>query len=97
MNMFFDTISKFLSDIKIILSSQDEKIKDSEIGSDPNIISLGAAKETRKEATTRVFAQLVLTLFVIGLCVYVVMTKSDGIGEKLAYTGFGVVFGYWFR
>ena len=95
--MFFITISRFLKDMKIILRNQDEEIHISATNNDPNILSLGSTKDKKKEATVRTIAQLALTLFVIGLCMYVISTKSDGIGEKLAYTGFGVVFGYWFR
>ncbi len=96
--MFFVTIKNFLTDVKTLLSNQDEELISSDKNDDPNIISLGTSKKDKKEAIARTFAQLALTLFVIGLCLYVVSTKSEGgIGEKLAYTGFGVVFGYWFR
>ena len=95
--MFFVRINEFLIDVKTIFSNSEEEIHSSEKNDDPNIISLGVTKQAKREATVRAIAQLLLTLFVIGLCLYVVSTKSDGIGEKLAYTGFGVVFGYWFR
>jgi len=65
---------------------------------DPNIGSLGAINGVQREARSRIIAQLGLTLFVIGLCSWVI-TRPDAseTSIRLAHTGFGIVMGYWFR
>ncbi|MCU0240146.1 MAG: hypothetical protein MUC29_11955 [Pyrinomonadaceae bacterium] len=45
----------------------------------------------------KVVVQLGLTLFIVILCLYVsVNPNSSEIAQKLAFAGFGIVFGYWF-
>ena len=97
-DMLFVTIQNFLSDLKTIISDRDEGIHGPHTTDDPNIVSLGTSKADKRQATVRIIAQLSLTLFVIGLCLYVVInTAPNDTGNKLAYAGFGIVFGYWFR
>ena len=63
---------------------------------DPNVVTMGPGKP-RTDALHRVFAQFALTLFVIVLCVFVVVSKNvSETSIRLAHTGFGIVMGYWF-
>ena len=86
----FYSIRRLLDDLRILISNKN--------GSNGQVGSLGGDEKPTNPPLSRVVAQLGLTLFVIGICAFVVSRQdASETSIRLAHTGFGIVMGYWFR
>jgi hypothetical protein len=86
----FHSIRRLLDDLRILMSNKN--------GTNGQEGSLGADEKPPDSPLPRVIAQLGLTLFVIGICAYVVRRpEASETSIRLAHTGFGIIMGYWFR
>jgi hypothetical protein len=99
--MIGNRAKEFLENLNTIFSNQETPTEeDKQSASFPNgggqVVSFGASTKSKDKPTYQVVAQLGLTIFVVGLCLYVSINSSNDISQKLAFTGFGIVFGYWF-
>lgn len=95
--MFFIRFQDFFADLKTLIGNHDDRQDIVDNTDDPNVAELGASKSEKGGAMVRTIAQLTLTLFVVILCLWVVTnTQPTDTANKLAFSGFGIVFGYWF-
>lgn len=92
-------LTQLLTDIGSILGQGAESENDArlESSSDPDgqAPPLGQDEKAKTFPIYKIVAQIALTLMIIVLCLYISVNSSDEIARKLAFAGFGVVFGYW--
>lgn len=88
----FYAIRRLMVDIRVALMND----SGADIGA---AATLGTSRNAgRRTASYKVAAQLFMTVFIVGICTYVVVDPTaPETTIRLAHTGFGIVMGYWFR
>ena len=79
----FSTLKRFRENILILTG------KTSAYGAGPN--------DRRKRATVEVTIQVILTIGITGIAMYLLINNHSEGAQKLASGWVGVVLGYWFR
>ena len=90
MSAMFYSLHRLVTDWKLMGSM--ERLDATDLSSGEERVNI------RRGARKRVIIQLCSTVLVLGLCAFLVSSPTSGETiSKLAFIGFGVVFGYWIR